>query len=150
MDQRELFPVFEVPEVKTPTAPETEHYRPSVLFDYETGDFVRDGANRMVEASGKDAYEQWCIKVVYTERDAFLAYNTNIGTEVEYAMSQQDHESVEATMERTIIEALEVNPKTEYVRDFSFSWSGTSLSISFTVKGRDLDEIHLTTAFKTS
>lgn len=150
MSEKQLFPVFDVPEIKTPAQPEREHYRPSVYFDFSTGDFIRDGANRMVEAEGKEAYMQWCIKVVATERDACLAYSTRIGTEMEYAAAQPDHESVEASVERTITEALMVNPKTEYVREFEFTWNGTNLYGEFTVKGRDLDEIKLSVAIETA
>lgn len=144
MAEKQLYPVFDVPEITAQTTPEKEHYRPSVYFDFETGDFLRDGANRMMEASGKEAYMQWCMKVIATERDAFLAYSTRIGTEMEYAAAQPDHASVEASVERTVIEALMVNPKTEYVRDFVFSWEGTSLFGTFKVKARDLDEIPMT------
>lgn len=150
MSEKQLFPVFDVPEIKTPAQPEREHYRPSVYFDFSTGDFIRDGANRMVEATGKEAYMQWCMKIIATERDACLAYSTRIGTEMEYAAAQPDHESVEASVERTITEALMVNPKTEYVRGFSFTWNGTSLYGEFTVKGRDLDEIKLSVAVETA
>lgn len=150
MSEKQLFPVFDVPEIATPAQPEREHYRPSVYFDFAKGDFSRDGANRMIEASGKEAYMQWCFKVVATERSTRLAYSNRIGTEMEYAAAQPDHESVEASVERTIIEALMVNPKTEYVREFEFSWSGTSLFADFTVKGRDLDEIKLSVALEIS
>ena len=74
----------------------------------------------MVEATGKEAYMQWCMKVTATERDAFLAYSTRIGTEMEYAAAQPDHPSVEASVERTVTEALMVNPKTEYVGGLTF------------------------------
>lgn len=150
MAEKQLYPVFDVPEISTPAQPEREHYRPSVYFDFTAGDFTRDGANRMVEATGKEAYMQWCMKIIATERDAFLAYSTRIGTEMEYAAAQPDHASVEASVERTIIEALMVNPKTEYVREFEFSWEGTSLCGTFAVKGRDLDEIRLSVEMKTS
>lgn len=150
MAEKQLYPVFDVPDISTPAQPEREHYRPSVFFDFTVGDFTRDGANRMVEASGKEAYMQWCMKIIATERDAFLAYSTRIGTEMEYAAAQPDHASVEASVERTIIEALMVNPKTEYVREFEFSWEGTSLYGTFAVKGRDLDEIRLSVAVETS
>ena len=149
MENKQLFPVFDVPEIDTLTQPEREHYRPSVFFDFTAGDFTRDGANRMVEASGKEAYMQWCMKIIATERDAFLAYSTRIGTEMEYAAAQPDHASVEASVERTIIEALMVNPKTEYVRDFEFTWEGTSLYGEFAIKGRDLDEIRASVAINT-
>lgn len=150
MAEKQLYPVFDVPELNTQTTPEKEHYRPSVFFDFEAGDFLRDGANRMVEATGREAFMQWCMKTIATERDAFLAYSTRIGTEMEYAAAQPDHASVEASVERTVIEALMVNPKTEYVRDFVFSWAGTTLSGTFKVKARDLDEIRLALAIETS
>lgn len=149
MAEKQLFPVFDAPEITAQAQSEREHYRPSVFFDYEIGDFARDGANRMVEATGKEAFMQWCMKIIATERDAFLAYSTNIGTEMEYAAGQPDHESVEASVERTIIEALMANPKTEYVRDFEFTWKGTTLSGKFKVKGCNLDEIHLGVAVNT-
>ena len=143
MAGKRLFPVFDVPEIVDTSKPEREHYRPSVFFDFAAGDFRRDGANRMVEATGKEAYMQWCMKVTATERDAFLAYSTRIGTEMEYAAAQPDHASVEASVERTVTEALMVNPKTEYVRGFDFSWEGTTLHTTYRVKGRDMDEIVL-------
>lgn len=143
MAEKQLFPVFDVPEIVDTSQPQREHYRPSVFFDFATGDFRRDGANRMVQADGKEAYMQWCMKVTATERDAFLAYSTRIGTEMEYAAAQPDHASVEASVERTVTEALMVNPKTEFVRGFEFSWEGTSLYVTYRVKGRDMDEIPL-------
>ena len=150
MAEKQLFPVFDVPEIGGTAKPEREHYRPSVYFDFATGDFKRDGANRMVGATGKEAYMQWCMKVTATERDAFLSYSTRIGTEMEYAAAQPDHPSVEASVERTVTEALMVNPKTEYVRGFSFSWEGTTLHVTYRVKGRDMDEIALSLTVNTA
>ena len=150
MSEKQLFPVFDVPEVSTPAQPEREHYRPSVFFDFSEGDFIRDGANRMVEADGSEAFMQWCMKTIATERDAFLSYSTRIGTEMEYAAAQPDHESVEASVERTVTEALLVNPKTEIVRNFVFTWNGSTLHGDFSVKGRDLDEMRLSVDIQTS
>jgi hypothetical protein len=150
MADKQLYPVFDVPEITAQTTPEKEHYKPSVYFDFAAGDFTRDGANRMVEATGKEAYAQWCMKIIATERDTCLAYSTRIGTEMEYAAAQPDHASVEASVERTVIEALMVNPKTEYVRDFVFTWSGTTLSATFKVKGLGLDEIKLALTVESS
>ena len=78
----QLFPVFDLPEI--PDDPEyEERYRSSVAFDFDKGDFVRDGSNKMVRADGREAFMQWCWKVVQTEREAFLAYSDEIGTEFE-------------------------------------------------------------------
>ena len=56
------------------------------------------------------------------------------------ALAEDSEKAVESAIERTISEALMVNPRTEYVRSFEFSWSGEAVSVSFTVKGVDTDE----------
>ena len=38
-----------------------------VRWDPAEGDFVRDGANRMVECDGREAYSIWCFKIAQTE-----------------------------------------------------------------------------------
>jgi len=131
--ERQLFPVFDLPEI--PDNPEyDERYKPSVFFDFEKGDFVRDGANKLVPANGKEAYIQWCLKVIATERETCLAYGSDIGTEFE-EMDESDRESTESEIERTITETLLVHPATEYVRDFSFSHDPGEIRVSFLVKG---------------
>ena len=42
--------------------------------------------------------------------------------------------AVESAIERTISEALLVNPRTEYVRQFEFVWNGDAVSVSFVLK----------------
>ncbi|MBR2896763.1 MAG: DUF2634 domain-containing protein, partial [Oscillospiraceae bacterium] len=106
MAEKNLFPVFDVPEITTPTQSETRTYKPSVFFDYEKGDFRLDGAHKMTASTGKEAYMQWCRKVVMTERDACLAYSTDIGIEGEAALAEGDHAAVESALEKTITEAL--------------------------------------------
>lgn len=140
MAENTLFPVFDVPELETPAQNQNRTYKPSVFFDFEAGDFRRDGAYRMTVATGKEAFIQWCRKVVMTERDAFLAYSTDIGIEGEAALAEGDRAAVESALEKTITEALMVNTHTEYVRDFEFSWQGDDLRMIFTVKGKEWEE----------
>ena len=135
-----LFPVFPVPEINVLTAAKERKYRHSVYFDYATGDFLRDGSGNMVPADGREAYRQWCLKTVMTERFTCLSYTTDIGTEMIDALSQADRAAVESAVERTINEALMVNPKTEYVRDYAFSWRNETLGCTFNVKGQDWEE----------
>ena len=113
MAEKQLYPVFEVPDFVTKKNEESrkQQYKPSVYFDYATGDFRLAGAGRMAGASGREAYMQWCMKTVMTERDAFLAYSTKYGAELEISLAQSDHASVEASLERTIIEAIMATPK---------------------------------------
>lgn len=140
MAEQNLFPTFLVPVIETPTAAQERKYRRSLYFDYDTGDFRQDGAGKLVEVDGREAYKQWCMKVAMTERFTRLAYTTDIGTEMIDALNQEDREAVQSAVERTITEALMVNPKTEYVRGFSFTWEGDSLSCTCIVKGHDWEE----------
>lgn len=142
-----LFPVFDVPEV-VGKGTERQKYNPSVYFDFELGDFRRDGAHRIAVADGREAYMQWCRKMVETERFSCLAYGMDTGVEMYDALGRGDHGAVESAVERTITEALMANPKTEYVREFEFNWSGDGLSVSFTIKGKEYDEQKLRTLVK--
>lgn len=129
-----LYPVFEMPELveQQQTQPELE-YPESYLFDFEKGDFVRDAAGRIVIADGYQAWVQWCVKTVLTERFTCLAYSWNYGVEIEQAIKQPDRALVEMEIERTITEALMADPRTELVRDFSFKWRADELYVSFTI-----------------
>jgi hypothetical protein len=129
-----LYPVFEMPELmeQQQMQPEPE-YPESYLFDFEKGDFVRDGAGRIAIADGHTAWVQWCIKAVITERFSCLAYSGNYGAEIDEALKQPTRAAVETEVERTITEALLADPRTYAVRDFSFEWRGNELYVSFTV-----------------
>lgn len=143
MADKNLFPVFDVPEIITPAPVEEQKYKPSVYFDYVLGDFKRDGANKMVVAEGREAYQQWCIKTVLTERLDRMSYSSDIGTELDDALKQADRQAVESAMERTTTEALMVNKRTEYVRSFEFTWDSDGLHCDFEVKGKEWEEQHI-------
>lgn len=116
---RPVIPVFDLPEI--PDDPEyEERYRSSVAFDFDKGDFVRDGSNKMVRADGREAFMQWCWKVIQTEREAFLAYSDDIGTEFEDMEDFPDKDSRESEIERTITDALLVHPATRVRPQFYF------------------------------
>lgn len=136
-----LFPVFDVPEFIEEGSEYDSRYKRSVKWDVEKGDFVRDGAGCMVECDGREAFIVWCFKTAQTERYACLAYPSSIGTEMEAAMAEDDEKTVESMVQRTLTDALMVNPRTEYVRDFVFSWDADGLHCAFTVKGIEWDGI---------
>lgn len=129
-----LYPTFEMPELVEEQQAEPEpEYGESWLFDFARGDFVVDGTGRVVIADGHTAWVQWCVKTVLTERFAFLAYSWDYGVEIEEALKNPNRAAIEAEVERTITEALLVDPRTELVRDFSFRWQADELNVSFTV-----------------
>ncbi|MGN0404466.1 MAG: DUF2634 domain-containing protein [Bariatricus sp.] len=115
-------------------------YKRSMKWDPELGDFVRNSSHQVMECSGYESYAIWCFKIAMTERNACMAYPDEIGTEMEKAMENDDEETVESMTERTIIDAIMVNPRTEYVQDFDFSWNSDEMHVSFKVKGIGMDE----------
>ena len=135
-----LFPVVQVPEFMSENAGYDTEYRRSARWDPAAGDFVRDGANRMVECDGREAYSIWCFKIAQTERYRCLAYPDSIGVGMERALDNDDEKTVESMVQRTITEALMVNPRTEDVLDFEFSWDGDNMHCRFKVKGAGWDE----------
>lgn len=143
----ELFPTFDVPDVDEEEDEEEYdvEYKRSIRWDPKLGDFVRDSSNRLVESDGYESYMIWCYKMLQTERSSHLAYieefsGSDLGVEMEEIAQEDDHETVESMIERTITEALEVNPRTEYVGNFSFSWEGDDVHGQFEVKGISWDE----------
>lgn len=128
-----LYPTADIPEF----TPEPENYdttyRPSLKWDLALGDFVRTPSNKIPQSEGTEAYKIWCVKAVYTERYTCLAYTNDIGTEMEDAISYDDENAVELALQRTITEALMVNPRTVSVEDFQFAWSSGHVRVRFTV-----------------
>lgn len=136
---QKLYPVFDVPEIINEEAQLDKEYYRSMKWDPVQGDFVLDGSNRILECDGREAYMIWCFKVAQTERYCCLSYPRSIGTELE-SITDADHDVAQSMLERTITEALKVNPRTEYVRDFEFSWNGDELHCSCVVKGVGWDK----------
>ena len=136
-----LFPVFDVPSALA-GEPETQNkYPPAPMWDVEAGDFVADGANKLLYGSGKDAWVLWCTKSILTQRWAHQGYNSNEGIEAEEAFKEPDRKATESAFERTITEALLADPmgRTSQVRDFAFQWEADSLWIECVVVGTDGD-----------
>ncbi len=120
-------------------------YKRSMEWDPETGDFVRDSTGRIAEADGYGAFAIWCYKMVQTERDSHMAYmetvaGCDLGVETEGIAEEDDRETVESMLQRTYTEALMVNPRTESVSDFEFTWEGSTVYCKFQVKGAGWDE----------
>lgn len=135
-----VLPVFDVPEFTAGRQQYDTAYKRSVKWDFEKGDFARDGAGRLVECDGREAFMAWCCKTAQTERYACPAYPSSIGVEMEAATADDDEKTVESMVQRTITDALKVNPRTEYVGDFDFYRDGGEMHCSFTVKGVDWDD----------
>ena len=120
-------------------------YKRSMKWDPELGDFVRDASGRLQECDGYEAYAIWCYKMVQTVRDAHMAYieevtGNDLGVDMDGIEQEDDRSTVESMLQRGYTDALMVNPRTESVTDFEFSWEGDEVSCTFKVSAVDWDE----------
>ena len=100
-------------------------YRPGVAFAWDPGDFVRDGRNRLVEASAIESWQQWCMNCLQTQRFKHLAYSSDFGINVDEVFSSESREEAESILTREINEALTADPyrRTQYIADILFEWT---------------------------
>lgn len=128
-----LFPVFEAPDILEPVSMKTIDYPPAPAFNFITGEYVKDGAGRIKMLDGQKAWEQSCLKRLITRRFAFLIYSTDYGSEGEDLIKGSlNHVSAESEIMRDFTEALLVDPRTQSVKNFTFSWNGDTASVSLT------------------
>lgn len=113
-------------------------YRNGIAFDYGTGDFKRDGKNRVLDSDGIESWKSWCIICIQTERYAHLACPTDFGIETAAAMRAASRDEAESILTREITEALLADPygRTKYVEDIRFDWTAAdTVEISATIRG---------------
>lgn len=125
-------------------------YLPSAYFS--GGDFQRGGSHQIVEATGADAWQQWCEKCLVTQKGASQYYPQEYGIDQQAVFSKQDRNLVENVLLREIKEALEADPyhRLDSIASMSFSWisenmlqvslqltgiEGSSISVSVTMGG---------------
>lgn len=113
-------------------------YRNGISFDYETGDFRRDGKNKILDSDGIESWKSWCINCLQTERYAHLAYSSDFGVEITAAMQAESREEAESILTREINEALLADPygRTEYVENIEYDWTAPdTVTVNVTVHG---------------
>ena len=114
-------------------------YRPGILFDYEvTGDFSRDGRNRVIEANGIESWKSWVVNCLSTERYKHLAYSTDFGIEYDKIFGASTKAEAESILVRQVTEAILADPygRTEYLEFTNIDWSvPDAVSASFILHG---------------
>ena len=122
-------------------------YMESIYFDETIGDYVRDGQHHLKSATGLEAWEQWCINCLLTEKGAYPAYGDKFGISTYDAFASDSHEETESILTLEITEALMNDPygRTEYVEEIEYNWIDTgNLQVSVTVRGIDDATIDIT------
>lgn len=144
-----LYPTFDVPAITLENTTLNKQ-KVSIYFDFEKGDYCLDNSGKIISATPYEAWCQWCLKTVYTQRWAFLGYSDQIGIEMEEAFNQPSNKATESILIRTITEALLADPyeRTKRVYDFHFNWHVDGLNVTFTVNGAWGEDATLTAKFK--
>ena len=116
-------------------------YKPSIFFDFDIGDFVVNNDGNLKEASGFEAWIQWCQKNLMTQRYAHEGYSTDIGIDYEGALQADSREEAESILQREIEEALMADPagRTLYVGTIDFSWEADACEVTVQIQGIDGD-----------
>lgn len=123
-----LLPVGYEDEVITPD--DIVSHRPigylnGVAFDYETGDFKRDGKNRMLDSDGIESWKSWCINCMVTERYKHLGYSSDFGIELDKVFAAESREEAESILTRQITEAIMADDyeRCAYIESIEYEWT---------------------------
>lgn len=122
-------------------------YRNGIAFDYKTGDFMRDGKNKILDSDGIESWKSWCINCLQTERYKHLAYSDGFGIETDPIFQATSREEAESFLTRQITEAILADPyqRSEYVSDIEYSWeSPDAVRAHVTIHGVDDVTIDIT------
>lgn len=141
-----LFPVIDIEDLVDKKDENNTEYQPSPMWDLELGDFIRNPRNTVPYAEGEEAIKIWCVKMIQTQRYSCLAYNDDIGCDLESALNESTEAAVISSLERTITEALEINPRVESIDNFRAEINGSRVYISMTVNLVSFDAFDIQTS----
>lgn len=115
-------------------------YRNGIAFDFENGDFSRDGKNKILDSDGIESWKSWCIICIQTERYAHLACPSYFGIDSSAAMRAKSRDEAESILTREITEAILADPyeRTKYVEDLEFDWTASdTVKVNAVIHGID-------------
>lgn len=122
-------------------------YKNGIAFDSRTGDFLRDGMNKMLDSDGLESWRSWCINCLQTERYKHIAYSTDFGIETDKAMQASSREEAESILTRQITEAILADPykRTKYIEEITYDWTAPDAAEVFVrIHGVDDTTIDIT------
>lgn len=135
----DLFPAFAVPTgIEDENGAEAAIFNSSIDFDFEKGDFTKS-AGRLKVSDGYNAWVQWCIKMISTQRYDCIAYNDQLGVEIPADICSMESSDAESQISSTIADTLLADPagRTQTVDSFSFSWGEDTVLVTCMVTAAD-------------
>lgn len=122
-------------------------YRDGVAWDEETGDFIRDGKNMLLDSTGVESWKQWCTNCIQTERYKHLSYSSDFGIEMDAVFGASSREEAESILVRQINEAILADPyqRTAYIESLDLDWTAPdAIDVYLTIRGVNDVSIDLT------
>jgi len=122
-------------------------YKNGVDFDYVTGDFKRDGRNRMLDSDGIESWKSWCVNCMLTERYKYLGYSSDFGIEFDKVFAAGSREEAESILTREITEAIMADDygRCAYIENIEFNWPNPDgVEVRATLHGIDDTTIDVT------
>lgn len=122
-------------------------YHNGIAFDYDNGDFQRDGKNKLIDSNGIESWKSWCVNCLQTERYSCLAYSTDFGIETAEIFGADSPEEAESVLTRQITEAILADPyqRAKYIEEITITWdSPDAITVDVTIQGIDDVSIDIT------
>lgn len=118
--------------------------RGGIRFDEETGDFPRDGRNRLQDCSGMESWADWVKACLTTQRFQHLAYGPDFGIDWAAVFSAESRAEAESLLSRQIQEAISADPygRTRYVSEILLAWDDPD-SLRMTVSLQGIEDVTL-------
>ena len=116
-------------------ASDTVNYGKTVQFDFEKHEFILSPTGRQKTVTSSDAWGEWCVKALCSERYKYLIYSDNYGEEIDTLLGKSyPRKVVESEIRRMVKDCLMVDKRTASVDNFKFTWIDDGIMFSCDVK----------------
>ena len=116
-------------------ASDTVNYGKTVQFDFEKHEFILSPTGRQKTGTSSDAWGEWCVKTLCSERYKYLIYSDNYGEEIDTLLGKSyPRKVVESEIRRMVKDCLMVDKRTASVDNFQFTWIDDGIMFSCDVK----------------
>lgn len=133
----DLFPTVGMTEATyvDEAASDTVNYGKTVQFDFEKHEFILSPTGRQKTVTSSDAWGEWCVKALCSERYKYLIYSDNYGEEIDTLLGKSyPRKVVESEIRRMVKDCLMVDKRTASVDNFQFTWIDDGIMFSCNVK----------------
>lgn len=111
------------------------NYGKTVQFDFEKHEFILSPTGRQKTVTGSQAWAEWCVKALSSERYKYLIYSDNYGEEIDTLLGKSYPKKViESEIKRMVKDCLLADKRTASVSDFNFTWIDDGIIFSCSVK----------------